>query len=224
MVFVIGVKFVCYMFCKLVIEFWISDKVNFVLIDQIGKKLFDVKDKFDKECGVYVVIKDGDFIYIDKKFNIRKLLKDKKDKLLILINSKESWEILSVFCFFESDDILVGMIIYNINWVMVVCYSSDGKEKYFIECEYYIIFLFVIENYNQDVVVFNYDWNSSLVVVINGGGEYCFFFNGFLKELGFKLRSICVDGLFNILVYDDNFKFILMIDVDGYYLEIFQVQ
>lgn len=32
-VFVIGVKFVCYMFCKLVIEFWISDKVNFVLID-----------------------------------------------------------------------------------------------------------------------------------------------------------------------------------------------
>lgn len=33
MVFVIGVKFVCYMFCKLVIEFWISDKVNFVLID-----------------------------------------------------------------------------------------------------------------------------------------------------------------------------------------------
>lgn len=110
--------------------------------------MFDVKDKFDKECGVYVVIKDGDFIYIDKKFNIRKLLKDKKDRLLILINSKESWEILSVFCFFESDDILVGMIIYNINRVMVVRYSSDGKEKYFIECEYYIIFLFVIENYN----------------------------------------------------------------------------
>lgn len=70
-------------------------------------------------------------------------------------------------------------------------------------------------------MVFNYDLNSSSVVVINGGGEYRFFFNGFLKELGFKLRSICVDGLFNILVYDDNFKFIVMIDVDGYYLEIF---
>lgn len=212
------------MSCKSATEFWISDKVNLVLIDQTGKKLSDVKDKLDKECGVHAVTKDGDLIYIDKKSNIRKLLKDKKDKPSTLINSKESWETLSVFCSFESDDILVGMIIHNINRAMVVRYSSDGKEKHFIECEHYTTPLFVTENHNQDVVVSNHDLNNSSVVVTNGGGEYRFSFNGPPKEPGFKPRSICVDGLSNILVYDDNSKSIVMIDVDGHYLEIFQVQ
>uniref|UniRef100_K1QRD8 Uncharacterized protein n=1 Tax=Magallana gigas TaxID=29159 RepID=K1QRD8_MAGGI len=221
---VTGVKSACHMSCKSATEFWISDKVNLVLIDQTGKKLSDVKDKLDKECGVHAVTKDGDLIYIDKKSNIRKLLKDKKDKPSTLINSKESWETLSVFCSFESDDILVGMIIHNINRAMVVRYSSDGKEKHFIECEHYTTPLFVTENHNQDVVVSNHDRNSSSVVVTNGGGEYRFSFNGPPKEPGFKPRSICVDGLSNILVYDDNSKSIVMIDVDGHYLEIFQVQ
>lgn len=218
---VTGVKSACHMSCKSATEFWISDKVNLVLIDQTGKKLSDVKDKLDKECGVHAVTKDGDLIYIDKKSNVRKLSKDKPSTL---INRKESWETLSVFCSFESDDIFVGMIIHNINRAMVVRYSSDGKEKHFIECEHYTTPLFVTENHNQDVVVSNHEGNSGSVVVTNGGGEYRFSFNGPPKEPGFKPRSICVDGLSNILVYDANSKAILMIDVDGNYLEIFQVQ
>lgn len=58
---------------------WVSDyRNNFILINILGDSLYYLIELCIGYDGLYVVINKGEFIYIDKSFNIIKLLNDIK--------------------------------------------------------------------------------------------------------------------------------------------------
>lgn len=86
----------------------------------------------------------------------------------------------------------------------IMCLNSIGKIKDIIKKDknndnFYKNLMFIIENYNGDIVVF--DLNCCLVVM-DSGGEYCFFYIGYLIGFGLILCGICIDIFLNILVCD----------------------
>lgn len=82
----------------------------------------------------------------------------------------------------------------------------------------YLEFIYIVENNNRDVVVLDYILFFGVVVVSDYEGIYWFFYIGYLLKLGFELCVICIDGLLNILVCDNLFKKVYMININGNFL------
>lgn len=61
-----------------------------------------------------------------------------------------------------------------------------------------------MENNNRDIVVFGF----YVVMVIDYGGRYCFFYRGYLLGLVLELWGVCIDVLLCILVCDFGLKLI----------------
>lgn len=62
--------------CVLLDKVWVSDILKmFILINKLGLVLYYLKDLNRLMKGVYIVNSDNEFIYIDKYYNINKLLK-----------------------------------------------------------------------------------------------------------------------------------------------------
>lgn len=76
----------------------------------------------------------------------------------------------------------------------------------------YKLFIYIIENKNGDVVVFD---SKDVVVVIDCGGKYCFMYIRFLLGLKRLLCGVCIDFLLYILVVDVIIKIVIMINYDG---------
>lgn len=66
-------------------------------------------------------------------------------------------------------------------------------------------FLYIIENMNRDIVIF--DFFKKLVVVVDKLGEYWFDYLGFNKKIDFLFCGVCIDDWGYILViscFEDN--------------------
>lgn len=72
----------------------------------------------------------------------------------------------------------------------------------------YIKLRYIIENINENIIVFDYFLWFGVVVVIECGGYYCFLYIGYFLELGILLKGICIDILLNIIVCDIRFKIV----------------
>lgn len=72
-------------------------------------------------CGVYIVNSDGDLIYINKDYNISKLLYDMELYIIFIDKIVLEWILLCVFCLLLIGDLLVG-ILGMVNW-----YNINGE-------------------------------------------------------------------------------------------------
>lgn len=60
-------------------------------------------------------------------------------------------------------------------------------------------------------MVFDFD----VVVVIECRGRYCFFYIGHLLGLFLKFCGVCIDVMFYILLCDNRFYIVYMLDENG---------
>lgn len=64
----------CYYILFMILGFiWVNNINNFILIDKIGKILYCFEDLYSED-GVYIVNIECELYYIDKNYNIKKLL------------------------------------------------------------------------------------------------------------------------------------------------------
>lgn len=77
-----------YIVCVVEDRVWVSDdKSNFILVNFIGGILYRVEDLcfyFYGGLGLYIVNIERKLIYIDKYFNIKKLLEDMKINIIFI--------------------------------------------------------------------------------------------------------------------------------------------
>lgn len=214
-----GVKSALHVSCLSSTQVWVSDKGSLVLADMSGTPVHQVKDMIDRESGVHTVTNDGELIYVDKNFNIKRLSQDNRSGTR-MVKKEGNWEPLCVFCTLEKGDILVGMMIHAVGEARVVRYNSSWKDNQIIQYNdqnqaLYRIPRFLTENHNGDVVVSNHDDAHGSVVATNSDGKHRFSFRGHPSESEFRPGGICVDGLGNVLVCDEHSNAIQMIDKDG---------
>lgn len=85
LIIVKGVYDFKYIFCVILDCVWVNDyKNNFILINIIGVILYYVMDLCSFVYGLYIVNSESELIYINRKFNINKLLKDRKIIIIII--------------------------------------------------------------------------------------------------------------------------------------------
>lgn len=77
--------------------------------------------------GRYIVNKDNELIYIDKKYNIIKLLSDFKNKIEFIILKDFMWKLFCVYSFKIIGDLLIGMYKYDIRMGKVNWYNYIGE-------------------------------------------------------------------------------------------------
>lgn len=75
--------------------------------------------------GYYMVIKNGDLIYVDESNNV--IIKIMFGYKIIEFIEMGNWRLFSIYFFFINEDILVGM--KKDEQVKVIWYSNVGKEK-----------------------------------------------------------------------------------------------
>lgn len=75
--------------------------------------------------GYYMVIKNGDLIYVDESNNV--IIKIMFGYKIIEFIKMGNWRLFSIYFFFINEDILVGM--KKDEQVKVIWYSNVGKEK-----------------------------------------------------------------------------------------------
>lgn len=109
LIWVKGVNYSFYIFCMIVDKIWVSDDENFILMNIIGDILNWYGNFFNNFLfGFYIVNKDGELIFIDYNYNIKKLLNDMK---IINIFIDVIYFIVYLCClywFFYLDDLIVG--------------------------------------------------------------------------------------------------------------------
>lgn len=74
--------------------------------------------------GYYMVIKNGDLIYVDEINNV--IIKIMFDYKIIEFIKMGNWEFISIYFFYINGDILVGMI--KGRNVRVIRYNKKGEE------------------------------------------------------------------------------------------------
>lgn len=75
--------------------------------------------------GYYMVIKNGDLIYVDESNNV--IIKIMFGYKIIEFIKMGNWRLFSIYFFIINEDILVGM--KKDEEVKVIWYSNVGKEK-----------------------------------------------------------------------------------------------
>ncbi|XP_061171126.1 uncharacterized protein LOC133180675 [Saccostrea echinata] len=168
--------------------------------------------------GVHTVNIKGEVIYIDYYGNIRKLLNDETDSLVI--KNTDEWEPHCIYCSIANEDLLLGT--YNIDsWESkVMRYNKKGQHLQTIKHnetgqELYRAPIYITENRNGDIIVSDL-WCG--VVVTDRGGRHRFTYTGCPSEPRLLPYGICTDALSNILVSDEYTRTVHMIDKDGNFL------
>lgn len=118
-----------YLLFVLVDEMWVSDYENFVLINIKGEVIYYIKDLFSEwEFGIYIVISDGELIYINKEYNIMRLLIVMKIKIKFIMLFNIVLIFLSVYCFFFIGNLFVGVIKDNLMIGIILYCNWDGDK------------------------------------------------------------------------------------------------
>lgn len=196
---------------------WFSDDKNgLVLTNTKGISLQRVDDLCSGKYGLHTVNSEGELIYISKRFNINKMLKDMKTSTTLIKNS--SWTPRCVCWCPSSGDILVGMYNKYILTCKITRYNQSGQPTQTIQYDnkgwrLYRHIRYVTENNNGDIVV-----SDNSVVVTERGGQHRFSYTGHPSRSGLSPRGICTDALSHILVCDGRTCTVQVIDKDGRFL------
>ncbi|XP_062579690.1 uncharacterized protein LOC134241676 [Saccostrea cucullata] len=213
-------RFCHYLFYVAPDQIWISDGYNLILTDTCGVISYQLSD-ISQSYQVHTVANDGTLFYISKDFHIKKMSKDKKERIE-LIKLEKSWKPMSVLCSPSTGDLLVGthkshtdernskgkITRYNSNGqqVQTIQYDNNGELLYKYPG-------YLSENRNGDIIVS--DWHR--VVVTNREGEHRFSYRGH-SEPRFSPWGNCTDTLSNILVCNMKTKSVHILDRDGHFL------
>eukprot|EP00105_Crassostrea_gigas_P019137 XP_011437522.1 PREDICTED: uncharacterized protein LOC105335380 [Crassostrea gigas] len=211
---------------------WVSDRSdNLYFISITGKILYRRNNLLYGSSGSHTVNGECELIYIDTDYNINKLTKDMRTCSVFIEKLKDSiWEPQCVFCSPSTGDLLVGMCTNDLDIGKVTRYNQSGKLTQTIQhditgLELYYKPSFITENSNGDVVVADYDIDSSFydsesgaVVVTERCGKYRFSYTGHPPGSGIQPRGICTDALSNILVCDDRTREVHILNSDGQFL------
>ncbi|XP_065941163.1 uncharacterized protein [Magallana gigas] len=208
---------------------WVGDRSNNLYLMSItGKILYRIINLLYGSSGSHTVNGECELIYIDTDYNISKLTKDMRTCSVFIKKIKDSiWEPRCVFCSPSTGDLLVGMYTNDLDIGKVTRYNQSGQLTQTIQhdstgLELYYKPSFITENSNGDVVVSDYDSESSFdnsesgaVVVTDRCGKYRFSYTG---HTGIRPRGICTDALSNILVCDDRTRGLHILNSDGQFL------
>lgn len=147
---------------------WASDhRNNLILTNTSGDFLHHLTELCIGYDGSHAVTNKGEFIYIDKSFNIIKLSNDIKKTTEIISNTDYTWIKCSVYCSPVNGDLLIGMSRGDpLFWMHRVFtdkskvnrYDQNGQLKQSMEFDNEGLELYngphkITENNNEDVVV-----------------------------------------------------------------------
>ncbi|XP_065939210.1 uncharacterized protein [Magallana gigas] len=220
---VTGVDHYYHISCVTSDRVWVSDdEDNLMLTDTTGVPLHRVEDSCSDLYGrLHTVNSESELIYIDRKYNIKKLSKDMKTTKALLMKKKFfNWRPWCVYWSPSTGDLLVGMCNNGTETGKVTRYNKRGQLTQTIQHDntgmgLYSGPIYITENNNGDVVVS--DWFSA-VVVTEHGGRHRFSYTGHPSGSGLGPRGICTDALSHILVCDIETKTVQMLDKDGKFL------
>lgn len=200
---------------------WVSDKKdNLILANRTGDMLHLVNDLCSDLCqGIHAVNSKNELIYIDRKFNIRKLSMDMKTNTIFINILVFKIQPRCLYCSTVTGDLLVGY------YHAIARYNSNGeltqvmpiKNVNFAVYRVKTFPSYIAENFNGDIVLSDSHFLLGFVEVIDRKGEFRFVYTG---QEGSKIfaRGICTDPLSNILICDEWTATVHIIDKDGEFL------
>ncbi|XP_065939293.1 uncharacterized protein [Magallana gigas] len=204
---------------------WVSDyRNNLMLTDTTGVPLHCVEDSCSSALyGLHTVNSESELIYIDRKYNIKKLSKDMKTTTTFIERTDSTWLPWCVYWSPSTGDLLVGMYNNDTETGKVTRYNQSGRLTQTIQHDNTDLGLYrephyITENNNGDVVVSDRVGLSGAVVVTERGGRHRFSYTGHPSGSVIWPRGICTDPLSHILVCDDKTNTVQMIDRDGQFL------
>lgn len=222
-VFTVDGEYFCYhISCVTSDRVWVKNGDALILANTAGKSFLRLEDK---HYGIHTVNSDGELIYIDIDFNIKKLSKDMKTTTTLIEKKEPTWISQCVYWSSSTGDLLVGMYRKNQNTGKVTRYNQFGQLTQTIpdsnkSLEMYIEPHHITENSNGDVIVSDYDstFEFGALIVTKRRGRHRFTYTGHPSSKGLKPNGICTDALLHILVCDLNTKTVQMLDKDGQFL------
>lgn len=203
--------------------FWINDDYNDILLKNTnGDTLHKIGDRPEKEksIGSFTINNEYELVYISKNLSVKKLSSDLLTTTVIIQKWMHEWKPRCVYWSPSSESLLVGMCNINLNVGMVTRYNLTGELKQVIRYDNNRLDLyrnpcFITENNNGDIVVSD---SGSVVVVTDHEGKDRFSYTGRSSRSRLEPRGICTDPLSNILVCDNVYKSVHVIDKDGQFL------
>lgn len=119
-----------YIFFVVLVKVWISDGNIIFLMNMKGEIIYNINNLCNGLFnGVYIVNSDRELIYIDKNYNINKVLMDRKEIIIFVGIIGFIWKLQCVYWFLFNRDFFVGMyseIIEYIGKGKIVCYNQIG--------------------------------------------------------------------------------------------------
>ncbi|XP_052678138.1 uncharacterized protein LOC128159125 [Crassostrea angulata] len=205
---------------------WVSDYNNLMLTDTTGVPLHRVEDScryLYRGNGLHTVNSESELIYVDRKYNIKKLSKDMKTTTTFIERTDSTRWPLCVYWSPSTGDLLVGMYNNDTKTGKVTRYNQSGQLTQTIQNNNTGLGLYrepryITENNNGDVVVSDYINLSGAVVVTERGGRHRFSYTGHPSGSELLPCGICTDALSHILVCDWVTDTVQMIDEDGQFL------
>lgn len=122
---VFEVEGLCYLVLFLLDRFWISYGKSVVLIDKNGKKIYNIL-WLRYIFGVYFVIKDGCFFYLNGSF-VMIYIVDLDLWILFIIFEENGWNMWCIYFSYYSGKIIIGINNKDIGLGKFYIYDYDGK-------------------------------------------------------------------------------------------------
>ncbi|XP_061194958.1 uncharacterized protein LOC133203128 [Saccostrea echinata] len=199
---------------------WVSGWNNLNLTDTMGDNLHYLEDLCHNE-GVHTVTREGNLVYIDRDYNIKKLSLNNEAKSTLMRKAKP-WKPLCLYCSPLNGDLLIGMKRQDALTAKVGRYNIEGQELQHNPGQgLYNYPRYITENQNGDVIITNSVLSDlGVIVVTDFLGTHRFSYTGSPKGSKFDPIGICTDALSHILVCDAYTKTVQMIDKDGQFLTV----
>nr|XP_034309228.1 uncharacterized protein LOC105339862 isoform X2 [Crassostrea gigas] len=200
---------------------WVNDhKNNLILTNTTGVTLHYVMDLCSSVYGSHTVNSESELIYINRKFNINKLLKDRKTTTTIIKRTDFTSIPQCVTWSPYTGDLLIGMCYIHTRTGKVARYNQSGQLTQNIQHHKkgWGLFrqpIYITENNNGDVVVSDF---SIAVVVTDRCGRHRFSYNGRPPNSELQPLGICTDALSHILVCDGATDTVQMLNKNGRFL------
>lgn len=163
---VIGVSGCYHISCVTQDRIWVSDiGHNLILTNTNVETLHRIPDLNSDLYGLHTVDSESELIYIDKYYNIKKLLKDMKTTTTFIERKDYTWGPLCVHWTPSTEDLLVGMYNFRTETGKVTRYNQNGQLTQTIQhdntgLELYNEPIYLAENNNGDVLVSDFAYDS----------------------------------------------------------------